>query len=446
MAEVDSAVNPSATQAQARNAALSVFLITFAIVFVTGIFVLRSYASLSPVDELQHLDSIIKAGQGQFNLMPGEVVGQEALRIEACRGVEGGPPLPPCDAPSFPPEQFQEMGINTSAEGIPSPYYILTGILIKPFELLGMNALTAARAVSLAFHALGAGLLALLAWRLSGSRLVAISLGVGAGVCSPLLAQSMTANPDSWSLLVGVGACALAMASSRLRPRTLLALLSLFTVAALLVKLNWVLLALVPLVWCLMGWRLEKNQQLKARIPAVLGALAVSGGALIAASLLSRALASSVTSVAPMGARLAISESNPFDWTVVFNTVATSWVVTGQPAHVDALDHFPLPSLAVVWGVAFAGAAITALLLRSAPFAAQAFGTAAVLLLLGSPLFVFLGQYVSGAFFAFPLRYSFMVVPVMVLALASWPRLRAWALGSLATVTVAATWWATAQV
>jgi hypothetical protein len=105
-----------------------------------------SYTTLSPIDELQHIDYVIKAGEFDIPVR-NERVGQAALSEAACRGVDA--PLyvgPPCGLESYDPNDFQENGFNTAAGQFP-PYYITTGIAARALTATGVvgSKVTAAR-------------------------------------------------------------------------------------------------------------------------------------------------------------------------------------------------------------------------------------------------------------------------------------------------------------
>ncbi|HET6692862.1 MAG TPA: hypothetical protein VFG97_01045, partial [Pedococcus sp.] len=74
----------------------------------------HSYTRLSPIDELQHIDSLYKAPAAPA---PGDRVGQEAMRQQDCRGVDapGFEPGPCRPLGSFDPATYQEKGYNTAA-------------------------------------------------------------------------------------------------------------------------------------------------------------------------------------------------------------------------------------------------------------------------------------------------------------------------------------------
>ncbi|MDQ4068695.1 MAG: hypothetical protein M3203_04340, partial [Actinomycetota bacterium] len=109
------------------------------LVAVTALHV-HAYQQLSPIDELHHVDYMLKAAEGQL-LRRGDVIGPETRREGACRGV---------DAPGFGPGSCDDEswldGREFNTEEIQPPaYYFLTGWTaraLRPF--LGTSSLVAA--------------------------------------------------------------------------------------------------------------------------------------------------------------------------------------------------------------------------------------------------------------------------------------------------------------
>lgn len=108
----------------------------------------RAYPTLSPIDELQHIDYAIKAGDLDI-VRRNELVGFEAMSEAACRGVDApGYESPPCGATDYDPADFQERGVNTAASQFP-PYYVVTGLLARAVTATGVldSFVTAARLI-----------------------------------------------------------------------------------------------------------------------------------------------------------------------------------------------------------------------------------------------------------------------------------------------------------
>jgi len=85
----------------------------------------RTYTELSPIDELQHIDYVIKAGEFEPPRV-NDLVGFEAMSEAACRGVDApGYVGPLCGLDEYDPANFQENGVNSAAGQFPF-YYTAT--------------------------------------------------------------------------------------------------------------------------------------------------------------------------------------------------------------------------------------------------------------------------------------------------------------------------------
>lgn len=108
----------------------------------------RAYTTLSPIDELQHVDYVIKAG----NFEPphvNDLVGFDAMAEGACRNVDApGYIGPRCGLDEYDPEDFQENGVNTAAGQFPF-YYAATGVASRLVVGAGVldSQVTAARMI-----------------------------------------------------------------------------------------------------------------------------------------------------------------------------------------------------------------------------------------------------------------------------------------------------------
>ncbi|WP_420450870.1 hypothetical protein [Ilumatobacter sp.] len=122
-------------------------------VIVAAAFVLvglhaRAYPTLSPIDELQHIDYVFEAGRFEVPRI-NDRVGDEAMREAACRSVDSPNYVgPPCGLDAYLPDEFQERGVNTAATQFP-PYYTATGLISRAVAATGVvdSQVTAARMV-----------------------------------------------------------------------------------------------------------------------------------------------------------------------------------------------------------------------------------------------------------------------------------------------------------
>lgn len=170
---------------------------------VVGLHV-TAFGEISPIDELSHFDSVVKAGE--FTVVrPGDTVGEVAMREEACRGfAREDDPIPSCETPELHPEFFQDFGYNTAATKFPI-YHFITGITarlvraVTPIDSL----LTAARLLGAVWLA---GALAV-SWLLLGelgasrpARVVALALMITTPI---VIHMSSIINTDSVLLFTG---------------------------------------------------------------------------------------------------------------------------------------------------------------------------------------------------------------------------------------------------
>lgn len=164
----------------------------------------RSYTTLSPIDELQHIDYVIKAGDFEPPHV-NDLVGFEAMAEAACRSVDApGYIGPRCGLDVYDPEDFQENGVNTAAGQFPF-FYTATGVASRLIVATGLleSQVTAARMVG----ALWAGAAWAVMWYVLAMlriprprRVVALT----ALIATPLtLFHSATVNADGVLMFTG---------------------------------------------------------------------------------------------------------------------------------------------------------------------------------------------------------------------------------------------------
>ena len=174
---------------------------------------LRDHPSLSPIDELQHLDYALKSPSAGVRV--GERLGSDALQTVACRGIDwpgwevGSPLLPGCGDPQ--PEQSlaPEGWYNTAYLHTPV-YYSATALVGEVVVSLGgggggreQSPVTAYRLVGVLWLAAGLWLL----WLALGMVHVGVwhrAAVVGLVGVSPVVVHgSAFLNPDATALLGG---------------------------------------------------------------------------------------------------------------------------------------------------------------------------------------------------------------------------------------------------
>lgn len=400
-------------------------LVSAVVVLILGGLVLSTYPKLSPVDELQHVDSAIKASQGRWYLPPGESVGQEAMRIQACDGIDAGWPTPACSTETFDPLDFQELGINTAA-GRPSLYYVVTGYLGKALSAVsGMGFLLSARIISLLSLALGAALLTWVGLRLSRSPALSVALGVACAGLPAVLSQGMVVNPDAWSVLAGTAVSALALGSVRWSALKTTLILSAAVTLTVLVKPNFFVLAVVPVLLLGFAWWADRSRPALLRFGGSVFAAVVAGIAFVA-TMIPAYLSDSRVKEAPQIVNSTLPEGAPWPWGVALDDALRNFVPMYQPSPIDLFETTVLTGLSVVVTVVLISGAIAAVGLASSQSRTFALGLAGVVGLVATPALVFAGQYLSNAYFPYPQRYSFVVLPVLALAWAAARPRRSW--------------------
>lgn len=413
-------------------------VLSFAIVVPS----VASYITLSPIDELQHIDSTIKASQLHI-VQRGEKVSEPALRSQSCRGIDSpGFVSPPCDAPVLAPESFQEAGDNTAAVHPPT-YYLATGLLARLGVRLGVvgDIVTAARLVGAVWLAAGLMLTAALGRALGASRLASTSAAAALAASPVIVLSSTTVTPDAAGLLSGA---AVALVTVRaMQGRASLSLLAFAGAAANAFKLTGILvvaagcLALVVhgRAWRPSAWSVDSRGWLSAT-------LALAGGG----------LAFSVAWTRIAGARALEVTSNTMSRFEVTNLSAdqllgsiTALLPPTQNSYLQPeLRTVPIMALLTLMGVLVVGAVITVALRSSGSEQVDALGVSTlVFMLLGGPVFVLLVFFLAGSYFPIPSRYGLVLLPAAMATLAavSTPRRPVGAaIGLFAAMQVLAMW------
>ena len=140
---------------------------------------------------------------------------------------------------------------------------------------------------------------------------------------------------------------------------------------------------------------------------------------------------------APMDQYLAISPTNPFDTSRALYTALRAIVPFDAPPVIDSLSRELGLGLTFVWGVLMAGAAMLAIFAGGTGSRPFILGAGGALVLLLSPVMVYVGQYVSGVYFEYPQRYSYFAIPIIAAGLAAWRPARAGPLGIVALLSSA---------
>ena len=182
------------------------YLIAFLIAFIPAFIHIVQYSQFSPVDELRHLDYALQITSGNVPKY-GDKLGQDAMREEACRGIDLPFRVPPCNSTTFDPMAFRDDGWQTAAPH-PPVYYILSGISGRTLSGLGIfdGTLVGARLMSALLFGLGF-VATFAAGRQLGVRPFPLLAGLSLLITLPgLLHSASIVNPDSIAMLAGGGA------------------------------------------------------------------------------------------------------------------------------------------------------------------------------------------------------------------------------------------------
>jgi hypothetical protein len=403
----------------------------------------REYTVLSPIDELQHLDYALKVSDGDL-VYRGDRVGTEALREEACRGVDGGYPTPPCGARTLRPADFQEEGYNTAYVHTPG-YYLVAGLggrlidrvpgVMSPVvgaRLMGALWLAAALVLMwMVFDELGVRLAA----RLPVLLLVA---------CAPtVLHAAATVNPDGSAVAIGSAALLVVLRweSGRARPW----LLAFVGVAAILTKVNNVVAVGVAVLYLGIRWYQQRasgpvadpatdgpNGQAEGGDVTAARGLAgparsgrATAGA-VAALALSVAVAGSAWMLFSSAKARVDADEIPMTRRFLVDSVSVDELVDNLPAgltplrdaYIPAIVATPLTRVDAMLGDRLLLIGVAASLIVSrARSRERALATAAMLgMIVVGPMFVGLNYLTSSIYVGIPPRYGLAVVPAAAAA------------------------------
>lgn len=162
----------------------------------------NAYTTIGPIDELQHIDYLYKS---PGVLASGDRVGQDAMREEACRGIDAAFTPPACsDTVTYNPADFQEKGYNTAVSYAPI-YYTLTRLVSNVvMGIFGFDSLvTAARLVGGLWLALGLLLTYAVGIRIGASKPTMTAICVVIACTPSILYPSATVTPDAMVFLMG---------------------------------------------------------------------------------------------------------------------------------------------------------------------------------------------------------------------------------------------------
>lgn len=231
--------------ARPRLAALPL-LAVIGVGVVFSIIHVLSYPRLSPIDELSHLDYMFRS---PTVLAQGDKVEQQAMRTQACRGVdvEGFDPNGCPRGEVYQPEIFQEKGYNTAATNTPI-YYTADRAVAEVIRIATPvdSLFIAGRMAGAVWLALGVVLTYLAGRRLGIGRLP-LGAVLGLVVAAPATTYpSATVTPDALGLASGAAVLLAALRWEQRPTRGRAAMLVGSAVVVSLIKLTF--FAIVPAV------------------------------------------------------------------------------------------------------------------------------------------------------------------------------------------------------
>jgi hypothetical protein len=411
-----------------------------AVVMFTGVLLLRTNTTFSRIDELEHFNYVTSLVDHHAIPRKGDLYTPEAIRAQACwRYQIGAVRLPPCDSPTLDPHDFGNHGVTTAA-GYPPVYYLATAAVAAPLKgLFGFDSLfIPARLASLLWLTLGSLASYLLARAVGAGRVIATAVALVAALFPMTLTQGTTVNPDAMSLLTGAGT-ALAWLRLRSVPRLSAAIgLTSVLAAVTLVKANFLA---IPVAVTVAELALAARPRLigllrpstwSPRRPLFRVTVAATTGALVGV-IWSVLLIIRDRPEIPLGPSGAPAGTGAWNLGLTMRYAAASWApLGGAQSLVHALDRGALVLGAQVVNLLIATGAVAAILLsrqRDVPARQTASGDdraeeparmvgylAAASVAAAVPTLTLITG-LSGAFLAYPARYSLFIVPLGLAAL-----------------------------
>lgn len=372
--------------------------------------------ALSVLDEFAYADYLQKVHGGQLVVRHGEVIGQETLRVLACRGFN--PPTwldrPACDSPSFAPGDFPNAGVN-SADIHPPTYFLVTAAGARVILGLGLtdHLVTAGRWFGAVWMA--AGLLALwcLVRALDANRWAA-GFGLALVAASPfLLREWHYLTPDAANILVG-SLVALAALRWERRGRGL-ALLAGAGAAAMAVKAPNMMVVMAVAGYLVLrayrGGTYPRRSYLRAAMVLVGGAAATS-----AAWLVVRAAVAVPGGFSPKDADEAVSGLSVTSITDNLARFVSVWDHPGSQTY----------TLALLASYLLVGSLLVALVALKRDEPRQGLALAVGVLMIVGPLLIVAANYLlQGSYAPVEPRYGASLVPLQCAIAASFWRSRA---------------------
>lgn len=389
---------------------------------VVGLHV-RDDGRLSPIDETQHIDYLVKAAHFQIPRL-GELDGAVARQEAACRGIELAQlPLPSCaDATTAPNQAFPELGIDTSGDD-PPLYYVTTGVTAEAMKTVLHLGSVATAARLLGFAWLAAGIV--LFWLAMGELGVATAVRTGVSalmVTTPVMVHTSVTVTSDTVLFVGGAAALYAVLRWERRAMPGWALLVIGALCGF-AKVSCLLAVAAVSVYLLLRWlRTRRGEATSVRSgrELVTMALAIAVSGLVVAVAWQLVVRARTIPGVPTSGVSAIHYVDSLNLGRVVGQAAALLSPVQNPPLLAPLDD--ASTVGFIW---FLNALLIAAALGGAAFFAAGSrreslaGTAAILMAASGSLYVVFVFVVSHQSVAIPGRYGLALLPFAAVALAA---------------------------
>lgn len=384
---------------------------------------LNAYPTFSPIDERQHVDYLYRISRGDL-LRMGEQIGQEALRDEACRGLDWDLFTPPPCHPIRPynPDVYPDLGYN-SAHIHPPTYYFLTNLVADSFRTTGISRDFVSSARLSGGLWLGLGLLVF--WYVASKlhihplgRVIAMVL---MATTPTVLHASATVNPDSTALLAGGLLLLATLVWERKRGRTIL-LVPLGAVLAVALKVTNILVvgatALYLIIRWWLAWRSTRNEPGVTR--GYLGAAAVLIVAGLASTLLWMMMHNALIRV-PFDPQTEQFRVESLSADAIVGQMLALVTPVRDPWLPPFLNNAAVKGIFQLVNLGLVAAVFGAVMFGSPRRSTTVLAISGALVILGSGALLTVLNYMlnSGTYVAIPPRYGMSVIPILFLGLAS---------------------------
>lgn len=401
------------------------------LVFVTVLHVghVLRYRTVSPIDELQHLDYLVRAPRGDIP-GSGDLFLQESARIQTCARIDEGfdAQVPPCvEDPSvvLDVRRFQESGFNTAFIHPPA-YYLVDGVLARGLDgvMPGDQSLLTTGRLAAVVWSWAAVVFLWAALAEMGARRGARAAIVVIVVSAPaVLHATATVNPDGTAIALGAALLWAVLRWERGRLSAWVPVVLAVLTAG--IKVTNLVAVGVVVAYLLLGqlregsWFRTRSEGRVRRWPAPRLGLALALVVAIAGVSLVWLVAQRVLQVVPpseipMVSRFAIG-SFPFA------ELTTSWQQTVSPLRGAYLAPFlrttPMVVMAGVVDLALMAGAVGGTVLAAIGSRQRRLGVVALgLAVLLGPALVAFNAVVQGIYVVIPPRYGLALVPALAVA------------------------------